>query len=701
MKKSMILVVLAVLLCVICSFSAAAMPDAHVPYTTYDYNAASESIPAPPSYVPYQKITAETLGLELPFSAPTDIYYDNQDTVYILDSGNSRILVLDKEFNLKKVFDEFEDESGFPVTFEDAKGCTVDAAGNIIVADTASERVLVFDSGCVLRMEITRPEKAMQFGDLPFEAEKVLTDKNGRIYVLVKSSNMGAFVFTPDGEFERFFGSNPVVKTAEIIRNYFLRQFLTTEQLNKMVKATPISISNFDIDKDEFIFTTTINASTDIIEEGMVRKLNYLGDDTLAGDIEFGDLEWDRKQSNLSVATLFSDISVDEKGFINLLDSGRGRVFQYTEDGLLIGVMGAYGDQLGSFGIPEAVRAVGDVIYVTDSLKNCIHSFVPSEYGTTYREAVMKLKNNDFDIDDEVGQLLSYNSNNYTAYYLMGRVNSINGNHKEAMRYFKLSGNRKSYSDSFRQYRSEVLKAAFLPAVVAVVMFMAFFMLLKRRKVKSAVVPVGDSAYSKAENKGALPLYILTHPIDGFYQAKTRNIGSLRIVGGILLSFYLIFTFRYLATGYAFNYNRAADYNVFIILLQTVGVTVLFVAANWSVCTLFNGSGKLKDIAVVTTYSLLPFLAACFIVTILSNVLVMQEGAFLSMIMFAGIMWSAFLLLCGLYSIHEYTMTKTIFSVVFTVIGMAVIIFLMLLFSSLIQQTGSFFYSIVQEALLK
>ena len=217
---------------------------------------------------------------------------------------------------------------------------------------------------------------------------------------------------------------------------------------------------------------------------------------------------------------------------------------------------------------------------------------------------------------------------------------------------------------------------------------------LKKKKVKA----VSTSAYSKLESKYTFPLYTVFHPMDGFSQLKPRKIASWRVSSVLLVLLFIVFTFQYFATGYIFNMNRLVDYSLLIMLIKTIGIALLFVIANWAVCTLFNGNGNLKEIASVTTYSLVPLECALVINVLLSNFLAMSEGAIMNIILIVAIAWSALLLLCGLSCIHEYSMTQTVISVIASALGMAVIVFLLIMFFSLLQQTGSFIYSIILEA---
>lgn len=164
-----------------------------------------------------------------------------------------------------------------------------------------------------------------------------------------------------------------------------------------------------------------------------------------------------------------------------------------------------------------------------------------------------------------------------------------------------------------------------------------------------------------------------------------------------MVALFFVFTLQFFATGFIFNENRAVDYSLPIMLLKTIGIAFLFIVSNWAVCTLFNGNGNLKEIACVTTYSLLPLIGAMLINVIASNLLTQSEGAIMNILLTVGILWTVLLLISGLAAIHEYTITQSVFSSIATVIGMAVIVFLLIMFFSLMQQTISFFQSIVEE----
>ena len=82
-------------------FSSAFAVSAASNFEEYIYDTKGESVEAPQTYKPVNVIygSEET---NTTFSAPKDIDIDDKGNLYLLDTGNNRILIYDSEMNLKK-----------------------------------------------------------------------------------------------------------------------------------------------------------------------------------------------------------------------------------------------------------------------------------------------------------------------------------------------------------------------------------------------------------------------------------------------------------------------------------------------------------------------------------------------------------------------------------------------------------------------
>ena len=110
-----------------------------------------------------------------------------------------------------------------------------------------------------------------------------------------------------------------------------------------------------------------------------------------------------------------------------------------------------------------------------------------------------------------------------------------------------------------------------------------------------------------------------------------------------------------------------------------------------------DGSGKLKEIASVTAYALIPYIVSQAIRLILTQVLVAEEALFLTIVTVIGVIWSFILLFGGLYAIHQYSVSKTIANLLLTLFGMAVVVLIIILFFTLMQQVVFFVQTIAEE----
>ena len=99
---------------------------------------------------------------------------------------------------------------------------------------------------------------------------------------------------------------------------------------------------------------------------------------------------------------------------------------------------------------------------------------------------------------------------------------------------------------------------------------------------------------------------------------------------------------------------------------------------NWLITTLTDGKGTMLWIFCTTGYVLLPYLICQTVALILSHVLIAEEQVFLTKVQIIGLLWSLnTVLLLTFTQLHEFTMNKTISSLLLTVLGIAIILFLL------------------------
>lgn len=198
------------------------------------------------------------------------------------------------------------------------------------------------------------------------------------------------------------------------------------------------------------------------------------------------------------------------------------------------------------------------------------------------------------------------------------------------------------------------------------------------------------------------PFYIMRHPIEGFDQMIYKKSGDVKVGITIALAGFLTLIIDRQLKGFSFNGDvKLDDINILFLLSKSVILYFLFTLINWAVCTLLDGKGRLKDIWIVVTYSLLPYIVFTLLGVVLSNFFKIDEGIFIDWIVILGQLWSVLLIIKGLEAVHHYSIPQTVLSIAATLLGILIVIFLFVLLLSLTQQIVGFGVTIVKELMLR
>lgn len=198
------------------------------------------------------------------------------------------------------------------------------------------------------------------------------------------------------------------------------------------------------------------------------------------------------------------------------------------------------------------------------------------------------------------------------------------------------------------------------------------------------------------------PLYPIRHPVEGFQEMRYKGEGSTGIATlFVFLLFFALFAKERLF-GFAFRVHvNPEDLNLPLLLAVSVGGCLLFTAINWGICTLFDGSGRLRDVWVVVGYSLAPYILCVLLAAVLSHFLTAEEAIFMQALEAFGVLYSGFLLIKGVESYHEYSFRGAIVSIACTLAGIFLTILLGILLFSITQQFVAFLVTIYQEMQLR
>lgn len=475
-------------------FTASASPFAVSADYRYDY--FGNAIPSQYSYVAERDYNGLQLGVGA-FNAPTDLFVAEDGKIYVVDAGNNRIVVLDSEFEVEQVMEKFLLD-GQEVSVKGVTGIFVHSDGFIYLADKDGGRILVADQEGNIVRRITRPDSALlaESSTTTFLPRKVLVDSRNIIYMLSENSTQGAYMIDVNGEFLGFYGRNEVQLTWKRLYEVFKRRFASEEQRAKMQNFIPVEFSNFDIDKEGFIYTVTAYSESPATDD-MVKKLNPLGGNIYTMSfMNYGDMP-DMSGGAPVYNTSYTDIAVDEDGFAFALDAYSGRVFWFDDAGVQQAIFGGSGAYLGAFTQAVAVDTLDDSVLVLDGTRGSITVFEPTYFGEIVKEAFILFNSGFYSESKELFEEIVRMDANYDwAYAGLGRACYEEGDWETAKYYFEHSGMASSwYSEVKEDLRNKNMKENFTTiffgiiagCVVLIVGGKLLFASLAERRKHSAV----------------------------------------------------------------------------------------------------------------------------------------------------------------------------------------------------------------------
>lgn len=708
----------------LCLLVLAGPPAAGAPYDSYLYNFWGERISAVQAYLPSRVIDGQSLGAG-GLNRPRDFAVAPDGRVYILDSGNNRLVVLSPDLSLEKLIVTFLN-NGVEDTFANPSGIAISSEGHLYIADTENGRIVILDSDGQLVRVFGAPRssdpRTTLTEDFVYRPRKVEVDGAGRVYVIAANVYEGILRLDPYGEFRGFIGAPKVDPS---VADIFWSRIASQEQREQMALWLPIEYANFGLSSRGLLYAVARGTHANAGDE-MIKLLNPSGADVMRrvsrlpaiGDIVLDGTEFTSLSS-------FVDICGRQNGMFSVLDATLGRVFTYDHNGDLLYVFGGLGDTVGRFRNPVAIDRIEDTLLVLDNRGLTV--FEPTRYARDIHNALALYHLGRYDESVATWQRVLDQNPNYELAYSAIAANALRQrNYELAMEYFHLGQHRAGYSDAFARYRYEWVNKHFGLIMTAMLLLIPVYFAVRKLELgrrlwrltglERRIELLRSISVQTVSESNGLPLsvkiqlavlglidglryslHVIFHPFDGFWDLKHENRGTLAAANVLVLLVILTFVFTRQYTAFTFNSLNVSAINLFEDASSLLVPFLLWVGINWAFTTLMEGKGTLRDIYTMSTYAFVPFILLNVPATLLSHVLAAPEAGILAIIRVMAVVWSVTLLILGTMVIHDYTGLKTVVTTVLVVCGIAASLFVGLLFASMIDHIIRFVFTICAE----
>lgn len=662
------------LLAVVCLMLQLPMRVSANQATSYTY-AADENgywVRTQDAYLPDKTVT------ELGLSAPEDLFIDENNMLYIADTGNRRIVKYDIAEG--KVAAELTSNE-----FTAPRGVFVTADGDIYVADSGAKAVLIFGADFELKNKLERPDAPI-FADTNYEPKRVAVDGGGNVYLIGEGVYNGVIQLAKTGEFLGYFAVND----ADLTFAQRLQQLIFTRaQLANLVDINPTVFANVFVDRSGIVYTATSGTN----KNGMKKH------STNGGNMF---------KSNVWSYDTLTDLYVDDSGLIYTCSS-EGYINIYSKNGEEIFSFGSYVTTVDISGLftslPSIAVDVDGNIWAVDGSKGYLQSFKPTEYAQMVYTAMDLYEEGRYEeAMEKWNQVLKLNQMSILAHNGVGKAYLHAEDYEASLEHFKVANNKDFYSQSFWEVRNKWLQKWLGPILIIVVVLLVIKKIvgLIDRKKGGHLAAVKKRAGEKIKGLPVLKDFIYAlktprHPMDNYYEIRKYRQGSVVAATVIYALFFLDFMAFKTLKGFVYQTVSVEDMDIGSIVLGFFILLGLFIICNYLVTSINDGDGTFKQIYMIPAYGLMPAMISLLIVTVVSYVLTYNEAFLLTIVLIIGITWSVITIFLGLQTVHDYTFGETVKSILLTVVFMIIVAVIGIIISIMWDSLYSFLAAVGKE----
>lgn len=682
------------------SMSSLSTVEATSAYKTYTLDRNNELVETNEAYEAVEMIRTLSDGSTL--DSAKDMFIDDEDYLYIADTGNQRVVILNPD--LEVVFSFGEDVLIKPLGIyvvddliyvaDYGLGLTNTDIGAIYVWQFDKEEDTLENAITLYHTYLTPESPILEAEEFLFRPTKIAVDRNHTMYIVNEGTTSGVLMVNENNRFIDYFASNSLNLT---LMERLERILYQNNENVTLTKNIPTPVYNITLDGKGYYYTVTQNNQESDSGDNL-KKINIGGDNYFDSDMfVYSDIvdAWCGDVENIYVV------------------SSNGFIFEYDNEGHLLFSWGGKGignDKLGLFLSASAIAVdSNNNVYVLDDNKsrNSIQIFRETPFAEQVHNALDLYNNAKYVESIEVWQeVLRYNSMLDIAYRGIGLGYMMNQEYEKALEQFEICRDQEQYSEAFWEIRNLALIDN-----MDVIIYAIFFVIIAFNVIKLTNRKYHYLAFTadikrtitkpKAMQEFLYMFHFLKNPMDACYGVKVEKRSSMTsawLVLGFLFIFYIL---GLVYTGFAFN-NVILEETILVKeALKILIPIIIFIIANYLMSSLMEGEGTFQSVFINTIGALMPILLIYPFVILISNVLTWNEAFIYHFGIFIMVAWSVILLYFNIKETHNYTVGQTFVNLFLSVVFMIIIIIVLLIVYLMVTQVVGFVSDVLKEVILR
>lgn len=677
--------------------SVGGIGQAKEPYASYYLNGGTAmKIPAP-----YEVVTVIDFPTteEGRMSNPTDMFIGSDDKIYIADTGNNRVLVINPAdengiYSLNQIIQGTSTyEQGDMAALKEPTGIYVDEDGSVIVADKGNGRLVEYTKYGNFKFSYPTPSSDLLASDFRYMPYKVTKDQRGYLYVASESDSNGILMLDADGTFRQYYGTNKVTLT---FWESLARLLWNREDRKGSIVTLPYTFNNIFSD-DAYIYATTTTATPP-----QVRKINAGGTDVTYASYNFADASILRSQNAMN--QIFCDVTVDNYNNMLILDQQYGRIYEYNENGTNLFAFSTKGSGYGQLSLPCSLEVdSAGRIYVLNKQSGTITVFKTTEFADLIHEANAYYSKGDYDKAFPIWQTVLDKDSYYTlALQNMGMIHMREEDYNTAIEYFYDAMDAANASEAFTEIRAIFLRDNFSIIMSSVVILLVLWVVLltikRKRRKKYGIPQEKQNFFTPIRHFGRRLGGVIRHPIDTFEAIRYENQGSYVDMFIIMIAYTVLSVVSEYCVSFIYRGGQPLE---FINSWITIGIAVLpwivISVVNYGVTTIMYGEGRFRDVIIGGAYCHVPLMFLILPMSLLTHALTLDEQALYNLFYTILYIWIGILVFLCIKSVHGFHPVKGVVVFFLTAVGVVAVILLFMIVYGLADQMFSFIFQFGKE----